>query len=228
LTGWLLAIDTATDALSVALGQGGKICFSGWQRRRKGHAEELAPLIDRAMKSSGVKPSDLSSIAVTIGPGTFTGVRIGLAAARGMRVALRIPIMGVNTLELLAVHAAERWPDRPVMTALDARRGQVYAQYFRRADGEWPEPWSGPAAMPATTAATILTDDSVLIGNGATLIANEAHSLTGLKVADCAPDAAAIIRFLADRPIPVGPAPPPAPVYLRAPDAIPAKPLLNL
>ncbi len=227
MNGWLLAIDTATDALSVAVGRPGDAGFAGWQRRRKGHAEELAPLIDRAMRSAGIKPDALSAVAVTIGPGTFTGVRIGLAAARGMRLALKVPVVGVNTLELLAFQAAKRWPDHPIMTALDARRGQVYAQYYRRAGRGWPIPWSAPAAMDAALAAQMLVPGSVVCGSGANLIADAATERPA-TVARLLPDARMIIDLLAGRPATDPSAPPPSPLYLRAPDAVPARHLLNL
>ena len=228
MTGWLLAIDTATDALSVAIGKDGVPVFAGWQRRRKGHAEELAPLIDRTLRTADLSPGHLEAIAVTVGPGTFTGVRIGLAAARGMRIALKIPVVGLNTLELLAFQAGRRWPERPVMAALDARRGQVYAQYFGDMTGAWPSPWSAPAAMPAAQAAGMLVGDSILCGSGAGLIADAATQDKVRKAAPILPDAGAILELLADRPIPAASMPPPSPLYLRAPDAIPAKPVLNL
>lgn len=228
MSDWLLSIDTATDALSVAVGRIGDIRFSSWQRRRKGHAEELAPLIERALDASGIKAADLAAIAVTVGPGTFTGVRIGLAAARGMRIALQIPVIGVNTLELLAFQAAGRWPDRPVLAALDARRGQVYAQYFRRARQAWPEPWCAATALPASSAADMLTPGSILVGSGARLIAEEVQSESIVTVTEMAPEAAAAFDMVSLRKIPPRIAPPPSPMYLRAADAVPARPLLNL
>lgn len=228
MSGWLLAIDTATDALSVAVSRAGDLRFAEWQRRRKGHAEELIPLIARSLAASGIDSRDLATVAATVGPGTFTGVRIGLAAARGIRLALSIPLVGINTLELLAFQAALRWPNRPVMAALDARRGQVYVQYFRRAGGGWPEPWSAPAAIPASQAAAMLARNSVVCGSGADLIADAAGDVEGLTVTSMMPDASAISGMLKGRVFPDQAVPPPSPLYLRAPDAVPAKRLLNL
>ncbi|WP_416897036.1 MAG: tRNA (adenosine(37)-N6)-threonylcarbamoyltransferase complex dimerization subunit type 1 TsaB [Minwuia sp.] len=227
LIGPILGIDTATDALSVAIGDGSGIAFSAFQRRRRGHAEALAPLIHRALTATGLAAADLSAIGVTVGPGTFTGLRIGLAAARGMRLALKRPLTGVSTLELIAVRATARWPDRPVLAALDARRGQVYAQYFRRADGPWPEAWSAPFAAPAAAAADLLRSGSVIAGNGAALVIAETDGAAIIADNTVAPDAADLVRLISHRPPGSAIAPPPAPLYLRAADAVPARPVLR-
>ncbi len=181
-----------------------------------------------ALTAAGLKASDLSAVAVTIGPGTFTGVRIGLAAARGLRLACGIPLTGVTTLELMAHTAARRWPDRPVMAALDARRDQVYAQYFRRGDGPYAEAWSAPAALSAAGAAAMLNPGSVIVGSGAALIAGHLETPSTMTVAEVWPDAADMIGLVSERPLTGANAPAPKPVYLRAPDAVPARPILNL
>lgn len=224
----ILGIDTATDALSVAVGVDGKLRFSMFQRRRRGHAEALMPMVQQALAAAGLAARDLSEIGVTLGPGTFTGVRIGLAAARGFRIATGLPVTGVGTLELLAFRAGQRWPERPVLAALDARRNQVYAQYFRRAGAGWPEAWTFPAAMPAADAARFLIPDSVLTGSGAPLIEAEGVPAPVVIDAEARPDAADLIAMLSSRPLPDRTAPPPRPLYLRAPDATPARPILDL
>jgi len=228
LTRRILAIDTATDALSVAVGVDGELRFSAFQRRRRGHAEVLIPLVQHALSASGIGADEISEIGVTLGPGTFTGVRIGLAAARGFRVATGVPVTGVGTLELLAFRAGRRWPDRPVMAALDARRNQVYAQYFRRGGGAWPEAWSFPAAMPAAEAASQLVPGTVLTGSGAPLIATAEAPEVSICDGEARPDATDLIALLSARPQPTRNAPAPNPIYLRAPDATPARPLLDL
>jgi len=228
LTRWLLALDTATDALSVAVGAETGVCFSRWQKRRRGHAEELAPLIEQALTASGIKAAELAGLITTIGPGTFTGVRIGLAAARGMRVALKIPVVGISTLDLMACQAGRRHPGLPVMAALDARRGQVYAQYFRRLDSAWPVPWSAPIALSAANAASMVVDGSILIGSGAHLIAEACDAKVTVVASGGQPDATMLLKMMAERPLPDPRSAPPAPLYLRAADAVPAKPLLKL
>lgn len=221
----ILAFDTACGALSAALWADDAVRFAVFQRRRRGHAEALMPLLQRVLDAAGTTPAQLDAVAVTLGPGTFTGLRIGLAAARGFRVALGIPVIGLSTLEALAAGAARRWPDRPVLAAIDARRDQVYVQYFRRAGGAFAEAWSAPAAMPAAAAAAMLAPGSVLAGSGAALVAAHcAEAAAGIVAADMEPEAGDLARIAAAR----GPAwrgaLPPAPIYLRPADATPARP----
>lgn len=227
LSGLLLGLDTTLDALSVAVGDGGCVRHAAWQKRTRGHAEALIPMVEKVLSGSGASMQDLGAIAVTLGPGTFTGVRIGLAAARGFRIARQLPIVGIGTLELLGFQAGLRWPGRPVLVALDARRDQVYAQYFRRADGAWAEAWSAPAAMSAEAAARMLTAGSIVVGSGAHLVAAHADSATIHHQGPLRPDAAALVRLAALRPAGSSTAPPPVPLYLRAPDATPAKPVFQ-
>lgn len=222
----ILAFDTACGALSAALWADDGVRAAVFQRRRRGHAEQLMPLLQRVLAMGGVAAADIGAIAVTVGPGTFTGLRIGLAAARGFRVARRVPVAGFTTLEVLAAEAAQRWPDRPVLAALDARRSQVYAQYFRRADGAFADAWSAPAAMPAAAAAAMLVPGSVVVGSGANLIAAEAGEVSGLTVdGTMEPDARRLARIAARRAAPDAKAPPPNPLYLRAADAVAARPV---
>ncbi|MDF1733193.1 MAG: tRNA (adenosine(37)-N6)-threonylcarbamoyltransferase complex dimerization subunit type 1 TsaB [Minwuia sp.] len=214
----ILAIDTASRALSIALGDGHGVSFAAHQMRSRGQAENLMPMIQRGLRATGCAPDDLTGLAVTVGPGTFTGLRIGLAAARAMRVALNIPLFGMSALEVLAAEAALRFPDRPVLAALDARREQVYAQMFRRAAPPFAECWSAPMAIAAGDAAQMVVPGTVLIGNGAALVAahldGETVVLDGVE-----PDARHLLRLAAARPLPAYPVPAPGPLYLRAPDA---------
>lgn len=214
----ILAIDTASRALSIALGDGRGVSFAAHQLRSRGQAENLMPMIERGFRATGSTAADLTGLAVTVGPGTFTGLRIGLAAARAMRVALNIPLLGMTALEVLAADAARRFPDRPVLAALDARRDQVYAQMFRRAEPPFAECWSAPVAVAAEGAALMAVSGAVLIGNGAALVAphvaGETVVLDGVE-----PDARHLLRLAAARSLPSCPVPAPGPLYLRAPDA---------
>lgn len=214
----ILAIDTASRALSIALGDGRGVSFAAHQLRSRGQAENLMPMIERGFRATGCNAADLTGLAVTVGPGTFTGLRIGLAAARAMRVALNIPLFGMTALEVLAADAAQRYPDRPVLAALDARRDQVYAQMFRRAVPPFAECWSAPMAIAAESASLMAVPGTVLIGNGAALVAphvaGEAMTLDGVE-----PDARHLLRLAAARSFPSYRVPAPGPLYLRAPDA---------
>ncbi|MDF1719851.1 MAG: tRNA (adenosine(37)-N6)-threonylcarbamoyltransferase complex dimerization subunit type 1 TsaB [Minwuia sp.] len=217
----ILAIDTASRALSIAIGREGVRCFAAFQLRSRGQAENLMPMIQRGFDATGTQASDLTGLAVTVGPGTFTGLRIGLAAARAMRIALQIPLMGMTSLEVLAAAAARRYPDQPVLAVLDARRDQVYAQLFRRAGPPFGEAWTGPMAARAADVAAMLSPGTVLIGNGAGLVA--ARGGPDFRVLDdVEPDAADLLALAMARHMPTYAVAAPRPLYLRAPDARPA------
>ena len=136
----LLGFDTATTACSAALWAGGKVTAC---RRIEGsgrHAETLVPMLREVAAEGGIPFAGVDWFAVTVGPGSFTGIRIGLATARGLALALKRPLIGLSTLEVLAagVPAAER--DGPVLAALDAGRGRLYAQLFDRSLSVLSEP----------------------------------------------------------------------------------------
>src|SRR5215475_11489625 len=101
----LLAVDTALGACSVALLEDGNVLAHVFEPMDRGHAERLAPMVDQAMKHARVDFAALDRLAVTVGPGTFTGQRVGLAFMRGLRLVLKIPLIGVTTLEVMAAAA---------------------------------------------------------------------------------------------------------------------------
>lgn len=135
----VLAFDTALDACSAALVRDGSVLANKSEPLSRGHAERLAPMLRDIMTGADAAFGDLDAIAVTTGPGTFTGVRIGLAMARSLAVALGRPAIGISTLEALA-HGAGDNEGKPVASVIDARRGQVYFQIF----GAQREALSGP------------------------------------------------------------------------------------
>ncbi|MEC9346222.1 MAG: tRNA (adenosine(37)-N6)-threonylcarbamoyltransferase complex dimerization subunit type 1 TsaB [Pseudomonadota bacterium] len=215
----VLALETSGSALSVAvLDTDGTVRAAAFQRRQRGHAEELMPMLGRVLARAGATMPDLSLLAVTVGPGTFTGVRIGLAAARGLRLALRLPLVGLTSLEVIAAAAAQRAPDTPVLAAIDARRDQVYVQLFGPEGGAWQTAWTGPAAMGAEAAAAMLVPGTVLAGSGAALVAAKATvdvtMLPGME-----PQAGIAGGLALARGHGGAGTPPPKPLYLRAPDA---------
>ncbi len=139
----LVALETATPHGSVALLRGERLVERGCALRGTGALPELEALL----AEEGVRPGEIGAVAVSIGPGSFTGVRIGVAAAQGFAVALGCPIVGVGTLEGLA-EAARRtdWgmPGAFVLPLVDARRGEVYAALYR-VEGPQESPASGAA-----------------------------------------------------------------------------------
>lgn len=127
----LLAIDTAGPDCAVALARsgpgGGEILVRATEQIGRGHAERLMPMIEAALEEAHTDFADLERIAVTTGPGSFTGVRVGVAAARGLALALDIPAIGVGSLDALAFPVVHSRKTGTVAAALDARRGEIYA-----------------------------------------------------------------------------------------------------
>src|SRR5579883_2583715 len=122
----LLAVDTALGACSVALLEGDAVRAHIFEPMERGHAERLAPMVDAAMTAAGAAFGDLTRLAVTTGPGTFTGQRVGLAFMRGLRLALHIPLVGVTTLEAIAAAATAQTGQARAAAIHDARRDETY------------------------------------------------------------------------------------------------------
>ena len=128
----VLAIDTALEACSAAVldtEQGGIVAHEQMPMQR-GHAEALMPLIKRVMDHAGLAFTELDRVAVTIGPGSFTGLRVGIAAARGIALAAGKPAVGLSTLAAYATPLIAADDTIPVVAAIDARHEQVYLQVF--------------------------------------------------------------------------------------------------
>jgi tRNA threonylcarbamoyladenosine biosynthesis protein TsaB len=128
----VLAIDTALAACSAAVldtTNGGLIASESLLMAR-GHAEALMPLVERVVKKSGIAFADFERVVVTTGPGSFTGLRVGIAAARGLGVATQIPVVGVTTLSAYAAPYLAADDQTPVVVAIDARHEHVYLQVF--------------------------------------------------------------------------------------------------
>src|SRR5215213_6956446 len=126
----IFAIDTALDACAAAVldTQTGQLIAQESQAMKRGHAEALMPLIARVMKASGIGFPALDRIAVTTGPGSFTGLRVGLSAARGIGLASVKPVVGLTTLTAYAAPVVTRNAAQPVISAIDARHDHVYFQ----------------------------------------------------------------------------------------------------
>ena len=194
----VLAFDTSAAHCAAALLLPGGHCLTRHVPMDKGQGEALIPLLEGLLAEGGITWADLTRIGVGTGPGNFTGVRISVAAARGLALGLGIPAVGVTALEA-AAHALPR----PLVVAEDARRGEVYCQSFT------PEP--GEARLVQLDAVPALP----VTGSAATAVS----ALTGASVLPPAlPLAEAIARIAAARSLP---SPRPAPFYLRAADAAP-------
>jgi N6-L-threonylcarbamoyladenine synthase len=128
----ILALDTAGVDCAAALYDSGRDTVLGEASDMigKGHAEHLMGIVDRALDQAGITLSAVERIAVTVGPGSFTGIRVGVAAARGFALSLAVPAVGVTTLAVMAEAERQRSPGQPVLAAMDAKRNEIYLQTF--------------------------------------------------------------------------------------------------
>ena len=122
----VLSIDTTLEACQAAVLDGDRVLASASEPMQRGHQERLAPMVAEVMASAGVEFTALGRVGVTVGPGSFTGVRVGLAFAKGLGLALGIPCIGVGALDALAATAGSSAVGGKLAAAIDARRGQVY------------------------------------------------------------------------------------------------------
>lgn len=197
----LLAIDTATEAVTVAVADGAHVLAEIHRVDRLRHGELLAPAVADVLRAAGVVPRALTAVAVGVGPGPYTGLRIGLAFATGLAEAIRVPLVGVCTLDVIAFAVA---PGLPFTVATDARRREVYWATYD-ADGHRR---TGPAVGPPTTAAT----DRPTAGNGPLLYPDAfPHPIEPTH-----PRAGDLARAVATAAVPTLPT---VPLYLRRPDA---------
>jgi len=161
----LLCIDTALAGLSVALCDGDRIVAEHHVLIGRGHAESVIPVVADVMARAGIAAPD--SIAVDIGPGSFTGLRIGIAAARALGLAWTVPVHGMRATDLVAIAAFRSLPDcSKLAVVLDAGRGQLYVENFERS---FSDPTGEITAM-SPEAATRACADAVVVGPGALLL----------------------------------------------------------
>lgn len=208
----ILAFDTTTSACSVAIWLDGNTIGSYHDAMVHGQAEALLPAIEKTMADAKTSYDDLDRIAVTVGPGSFTGVRVGLATARGIGVATGLPIVGVLTTEVIAAETLDT-SDTPIAVAIDARRAEIYLHCFDSQGNTQTEP---ECLLPEAVAKAI--------GDGAWVLAGDCAERViphcGPSVTQGTPsvaNATVLARIAAARPIPDSP---PSPVYVRPPDAI--------
>jgi len=218
----ILAIDTALEACAAAVLDTGtsKVVASESLAMKRGHAEALMPLIARVMKESGLPFASLDRIAVTNGPGSFTGLRVGLSAARGIALAAGKPVVGITTLSAYAAPVVSETGEQPVISAIDARHDQVYFQVVSGNGGSLIRPRVAPI-VEALAASRFGAPH--LVGNAAHILAERwpAQAAPPFKVeSHPAPD----ISWVAWLGAAVSPNTAPArPYYLRAPEAKPAQ-----
>jgi len=214
----ILAIDTALDACSAAVldTNAARLIAHESEPMKRGHAEALMPLLARVIKQAGIAFADLDRIAVTTGPGSFTGLRVGLSAARGIALAANKPAVGLTTLTAYTAPVVSQNRQQPVISAIDARHDQVYFQVVGGDGSALIEPRVAPIAE-ALGASRFGAPH--LVGNAARILADRwpADGPPPFEVdAQPAPD----IAWVAWLGAAVAPETAPArPYYLRAPDA---------
>jgi tRNA threonylcarbamoyl adenosine modification protein YeaZ len=216
----VLAIDTALEACSAAVldtDRGGLLASESLPMPR-GHAEALMPLLARVMDRANLAFRDLDRVAVTTGPGSFTGLRVGLSAARGIALAAEKPAVGLSTLSAYAAPYIAADDTMRVIAVIDARHGHVYLQVF----GPGGRTLVAPRLASLQEAARAVAGGSVcIVGSAARAVAaawtDVSHPPTTID-ARVAPDIVWVARMGAV--VPEGQAPP-RPQYLRAPDAQP-------
>ena len=221
----ILGFDTATSACSAAVWEDGRIAARRFEPMSRGQSERLMPMVREVLSEAGADFPDLDLLAVTTGPGAFTGLRIGLAAARGMALAGDLACFGVTTLDAVAAGVSETERQKAnVLVVLDSKRAEVYAQAFRSDLRPLSE---AQALMPADLAALMANGegdaDRVLVaGDGARQVIQALKDKgieAVLSTAPGVPDAATVAAIAAERWSSDQPAEPLRPLYLRPPDA---------
>ena len=211
----LLVIDTALGACTAAVFEDGRPLAVRFEPMTKGHQERLGGLVRDVMAEAGGGFESLDRIGVTVGPGSFTGLRVGLAFVQGLGAALDRPVVGISALDALAASLDDA--AGAVAALIDARRGQVYARLFTSGSALGPD-----EALSLEDIARRLAEigpNVALIGNGAAVLAEAFPDLKFARIDDrVAPSTEALARLAAA----ADPAThPPRPLYLRAPDATP-------
>jgi tRNA threonylcarbamoyladenosine biosynthesis protein TsaB len=220
----VLAIDTATDQVGCALGDQDGVLAQVHLRAPRRHAESLAPQIQVLSTQAGVPLAKVGAVAVDVGPGLFTGLRVGFTTAVTMASALEVPMVGLTSLDLLA-HAAHL-TDRLIAAAVDARRGEVFAALYRPVPGGVQQVGEPAVVRPEELASELLArgEETLAVGDGIVRHRELFDAVDHVRVAgpDLAHPSAAVLaglaharavreEFVAPREL--------SPVYLRGPDA---------
>ena len=219
----ILGIETATEQVGVAVGGHEGVIATFQVARGRRHAETLAPAIEFTLRQADIAITELGCIAVDVGPGLFTGMRVGLAAAKALAQALRLPMIGIASLDLLAF--ACRHTDRLLVPVIDARKGEVFWAMYRQVPGgvqQVAAPTVGPVE---DLVADLLarSDDTLCVGDGAARYREEIVEGYRCEISEPAhPSAGALVELAHAKALRedwVRPDQIEA-LYLRAPDAL--------
>ncbi len=217
---YILGLDTTQAACSAAVfnTSSGRICARVWEKMPRGHAEALPEIIAKTLDQAGLSFADITKLATSVGPGTFTGVRVGLSAARGFALALDLPLVGVTSLEVVAA-GVENYRQKTILAGFDARRDEVYVQLFDKG-----EPSQSPQLLDVGSAANLAGARPVeVVGTASTLLAERNSALVPSNASDL-PDAGIVATLASQR----DSQDTVQPLYLRRADAKAQIPLLNI
>ena len=170
----LLAIDTSTAWISLALYEGSLVHFENTWKSQHHHTVELAPAIHDLFKRTGTQPSDLTGVAVALGPGSFTSLRIGLAAAKGLVFSLKIPLIGIPSLDVVA--AAQPLDDKPLIAVLSAGRTRLAYATYRVQDNQW-QPVDNPAVIDPKELVKTIHEPTLIVGE----LSEESRAIIGRR-----------------------------------------------
>lgn len=222
----ILGIESATQQVGCAIGGHEGVLASAHSCRARRHAETLAPQIDFVRAQARVDLSEISVVAVDLGPGLYTGLRVGVATATAMAYALGVPMIGVPSLDLVA-HPV-RFTSRLIVAALDARRGEVFYAFYRQVPGGVQRVTGHRVATPDDLASELLAsgEEVLLVGDGALRHAEVFEGITRVEVAEqglAHPTAGTLVQLAHARALREEFVKPweLRPLYLRLPDAEP-------
>ena len=220
----ILGIETSTAQVGVAIGGHEGVLAQAHSSRSKRHAESLTPAIDFVRRQARVDLREISCVAVDLGPGLFTGLRVGVASAKALAHSLRVPMIGVPSLDLLAFPV--RFSSRRIVAAIDARRGELFYAFYRQVPGGVQRLSEHHIGTPDDLASELLAsgEDCLLVGDGALRYAETFEGLSKVEVADTGfahPSAASLVQLAHAQALREQWVKPwdLQPLYLRAPDA---------
>lgn len=220
----ILGIDTATAQVGCAIAGNEGVLASAHSARGRRHAETLTPAIDFVSRQARVQLSEISAVAVDIGPGLFTGLRVGVASAKAIAFALRIPMIGVTSLDLLAFPV--RFSPRRIAAVVDARRGELFYAFYRQVPGgvqRLTEPTVGTVGD-LTSELWATGEEQLVVGDGAIRYAQDLADVPRVEVGEqglAHPSATSLVQLAHAQALREEWVMPSElqPVYLRKPDA---------
>jgi tRNA threonylcarbamoyladenosine biosynthesis protein TsaB len=220
----VLGIESSTAQVGVAIGGHEGVLAQAHSSRGKRHAENLTPAIDFVRRQARVDLREISCVAVDLGPGLFTGLRVGVASAKALASALRVPMIGVPSLDLLAFPV--RFSTKRIVATIDARRGELFYAFYRQVPGGLQRLSDHQIGTPDDLASELLAsgEDCLLVGDGALRYREAFDGLTKVEVTDLGfafPSAASLVQLAHAQALREQWVKPwdLQPLYLRVPDA---------